>query len=158
MTSVVDDTPHGSVVAGVDRGDNDSAVLQVAYQLAVDTGRRLVVVHAIRPPVPARFASQDATAGSAAQAVAERRRAADLARVDIETLLTKIGDEAAAAALITIEYADPATLLLAAVQSGDLIVVGARGSHHARSPLLLGTVSQDVAVHSCCPVLLVPAP
>jgi nucleotide-binding universal stress UspA family protein len=63
--------------------------------------------------------------------------------------------------LPTVEYSvrhgDPATVLLWAAQNADLIVVGTRGASH-RSALLLGTVSQDVAVHATCPVLLIPTP
>ena len=39
----------------------------------------------------------------------------------------------------------------------DLIVIGTHGTGH-RSPFLLGTVSQDIAVHATCPVLLIPTP
>ena len=55
-----------------------------------------------------------------------------------------------------IRYGDPATVVLAAAQHDDLIVVGTRTDGSRGSPLLLGTVSQDIAVHATCPVLLIP--
>jgi nucleotide-binding universal stress UspA family protein len=54
-----------------------------------------------------------------------------------------------------VRHGDPATVLLAAARHADLIVVGTRGTDH-RSPFMLGTVSQDIAVHATCPVLLIP--
>jgi nucleotide-binding universal stress UspA family protein len=39
----------------------------------------------------------------------------------------------------------------------SLIVIGTCGTN-SRSPFLLGTVSQDVAVRATCPVLLIPTP
>ena len=56
-----------------------------------------------------------------------------------------------------VQHGDPATVLLAAARHADLIVIGTRGTGH-RSPFLLGTVSQDIAVHATCPVLLIPTP
>lgn len=49
----------------------------------------------------------------------------------------------------------PARGLLDAAQDADLIVVGARGMGGFRG-LLLGSVSQQVAQHAPCPVVIVP--
>jgi nucleotide-binding universal stress UspA family protein len=54
-----------------------------------------------------------------------------------------------------VRHGDPATVLLSAAQHANLIVIGTHGTGGG-SPLLLGTVSQDVAVHATCPVLLIP--
>jgi nucleotide-binding universal stress UspA family protein len=56
-----------------------------------------------------------------------------------------------------IRYGDPATVILDAAQHADLIVVGTRSIGSHGSSLLLGTVSQDIAVHATCPILLIPS-
>jgi nucleotide-binding universal stress UspA family protein len=50
----------------------------------------------------------------------------------------------------------PTATLLAQAQGADLIVVGSRGLGGFRG-LLLGSVSQQVAHHATCPVVIVPA-
>ena len=50
----------------------------------------------------------------------------------------------------------PATALLTAAKSADLLVIGRRG-HGGFMGLLLGSVAQQVAHHAPCPVVLVPA-
>ncbi|WP_165449580.1 universal stress protein [Krasilnikovia cinnamomea] len=54
-----------------------------------------------------------------------------------------------------IAVGDPATMLLILARDATLLIVGTR-SKPSQSPCLLGRVSQQVAVHACCPVLLVP--
>jgi nucleotide-binding universal stress UspA family protein len=51
----------------------------------------------------------------------------------------------------------PARALLHVAKSSDLVVVGARGLG-GFTGLLLGSVSQQVATHSPCPVVVVRAP
>lgn len=155
---MVSSTSVGSIVAGLDGGGHDEAILQFAYGLAQDTGHSLRIVHAIRPQLPPPFAAQDASARSAVATLASRRRMTDMAHTAIAEQLAKTADGQPLPASITVEYGDPATLLLSTAGQQDVIVIGARGSRHARSPLLLGTVSQDVAVHANCPVILVPPP
>jgi nucleotide-binding universal stress UspA family protein len=48
-----------------------------------------------------------------------------------------------------------ASVLLEAAQDADLLVVGTRG-HGGFTGLLLGSVSQQCAAHSPCPVAIVP--
>ena len=49
----------------------------------------------------------------------------------------------------------PASVLCAAGQGADLLVVGARGRSRVGA-LLLGSVSRQVVAHAPCPVLVVP--
>jgi nucleotide-binding universal stress UspA family protein len=51
----------------------------------------------------------------------------------------------------------PADALLAAAREGDLLVAGSRG-HGGLRGLVLGSVSQQVANHAPCPVVIVPTP
>ncbi len=146
----------GTIVVGMDRdGPHDSVVLAAALDQARHTGSAVRVVHAIAPDTHA--VPVDAVtshSGVTAQHAHKNAILADLRRhVDADT--------AAAGPHLAVDYSvrhgDPATILLWAAQHADLIVVGTRGTGHG-SPLLLGTVSQDVAVHATCPVLLIPTP
>jgi nucleotide-binding universal stress UspA family protein len=51
----------------------------------------------------------------------------------------------------------PAAELVREAEGADLLVVGSRGLGGFRS-LLLGSVSQQVAHHATCPVVIVPTP
>ena len=146
----------GTIVVGVDRdGPHDNVVLAAALDQARHTDSVVRVVHAIAPDTAA--APIDAVTNRervAARHVHQNAILADLRRyIDTDT-------EAVGPRLVvdfSVRHGDPATLLLWAAQHADLIVVGTRGTGHG-SPLLLGTVSQDVAVHATCPVLLIPTP
>jgi nucleotide-binding universal stress UspA family protein len=48
----------------------------------------------------------------------------------------------------------PAQVLISAAQGADLLVVGSRG-HGALAGMLLGSVSEDVAAHAPCPVVVI---
>jgi nucleotide-binding universal stress UspA family protein len=68
------------------------------------------------------------------------------------------GDGLAGLSVETVEVCDLAVRgLLDAARDADVVVVGARGIGGFRG-LLLGSVSQQVAQHAECPVLIVPTP
>ena len=54
-------------------------------------------------------------------------------------------------------HGQPSRVLLGESVDADLIVVGSRGLGELRS-FFLGSVSQEVAHHATCPVVIVPAP
>jgi len=149
--------PAARIIVGLDRnGSHNDTVLAAALGQARLTKAAVSVVHAIAPDTT--------TAVPFDTAASHDRRAArqarhDAATQDLHRLLanaTRDGD-----APVTVEYdvrhGDPATVLLSAAQHANLIVIGTHRTS-AQSPLLLGTVSQDVAVHATCPVLLIPTP
>jgi nucleotide-binding universal stress UspA family protein len=147
-----------TIVVGLDHNrPNDGAVLSAALEQARHTGSALHVVHAIAPDATTGPAPFDAAAVRARLATRQDRQKAivDDLRSRLRTITDDLGER------LTVDYSvrhgDPATVLLWAAQHADLIVVGTRSTRHG-SPLLLGMVSQDVAVHATCPVLLIPAP
>jgi nucleotide-binding universal stress UspA family protein len=80
-------------------------------------------------------------------------------QANAETILdTALGEALAASdaagVLRHVAEGHPAGVLLASVEAADLLVVGSRG-HGGFAGMLLGSVSQHVAAHSPCPVVVV---
>lgn len=142
------------VVVGVNGSNSDRIVLCAALREAARRDAALCVVHALGVmPLDLAVGQRAANRAWAAQQDA-------LAAV-LQGHLSHALDETSAelGVCVPIEYqisrGDPATRLLDAARHADVLVVGTRCPDRG-SPLLLGTVSQDVAVHSPCPVLLIP--
>ncbi|MEV0134149.1 universal stress protein [Dactylosporangium sp. NPDC050688] len=141
------------VVVGVDRTDaHDHAVLGAAFEHARRAGADLCIVHAIPPDDQPPAAPLDAAARR--RRLTARHQHIQATTADLHHRVAHRG--AHHTVLYDIRYGDPATAILRAAQHADLIVVGTRGDSSHGSPLLLGPVSQDVAVHATCPVLLIP--
>jgi nucleotide-binding universal stress UspA family protein len=144
----------GHIIVGLDRTDRDDAVLAAALEHARHTASAVRVVHAI-PPDAATATALTGAATSQSRSAARRARhqsaTEDLRRHTTTT--DHLGEHLAVD--YDVRHGDPATVLLAAARHADLIVIGTRGTGH-RSPFLLGRVSQDIAVHATCPVLLIP--
>jgi len=145
------------VVAGVDRRPHDDRVLALALRQASQHASALRVVHVIdlgtTVPTPAR------DAGHARRMAAERAEHREILRAEVldRVAVIRAGRPDEPDVEVLIELGDPATVLLATATHCRMIVLGTR-SMSARTPFLLGSVSQDVAVHAACPVLLVPRP
>jgi nucleotide-binding universal stress UspA family protein len=77
------------------------------------------------------------------------------ARADIEEVVAAVLGEDAPEVSLRIENDLPARALLEAAEGAWLLVVGSRGLGGFKG-LLLGSVSQQVAHHAPCPVLIVP--
>lgn len=77
-----------------------------------------------------------------------------------EDVLRTALDRLAADATVPVEAVavegHPATVLVEQARDADILVVGSRGRGGARS-LLLGSVSQSVAHHVSCPLVIVPS-
>ncbi|WP_199509738.1 universal stress protein [Nucisporomicrobium flavum] len=147
----------GPVLVGVDGHDHDARVVTTAGAHADRLGTGLQVVHVLdvagEPLRPATLPTV------ALRRSHERRRKLDDARAELrerlQTFVTGLTDVDLANVDLRTTVGDPATVLLAMSRRACLLVLGTR-SGPARSPFLLGTVCQDVAVHASCPVLLVP--
>ncbi|MGC9664939.1 universal stress protein [Planosporangium sp. 12N6] len=154
----MDRTPaQASIVVGLGGYPHDRNVLTAALRQAAYSGARLHVVRALglfgvledtEPEVPLR----EQPAAGTADAVAVRRR--------VQWQVEQVA--AVVAPGVEVDYevrrGDPATnLLAAAADGGTMIVLGTRNDD-SMPALMLGKVSQDVAVHADCLVLLVPPP
>jgi nucleotide-binding universal stress UspA family protein len=135
------------VVAGIDGSETSDRALRWALDDARARGGIVAAVHAwhvpfsmsLTPGTRDRSAFEDA-AGRLLDQVVDAT-AAEYRDVTVERVL--VG-------------ASPADALLGAARDAALVVVGGRGVGGFRG-LLLGSVSQQVAHHAPCPVVVVPA-
>ena len=132
----------GIIVAGVDGSDGARQALEWAAEEARVRGARLRAVCV--------WSYLDQAGGSFDPSYGE----ADARRL-LDGAVDALGD----AGGIDVERVTvndlPARGLLEAAEGADLIVVGARGMGGFKG-LLLGSVSQQVAQHAPCPVVIVP--
>jgi len=141
------------VVVGLDRtGSHNHAVLTAGLEQARRSDADVRIVHAITTDVALLNVPPDTMARR--QQLATRHHHVQAATTDLRRQVDQLG--APDAVQYDVQYGDPATIILAAAQHADLIVIGTHSDSSRRSPLLLGTVSQDIAVHATCPILLIP--
>lgn len=135
------------IVVGVDGSDAAHDALRWAVAEAVVHGARLRIVHAWQYP----FVGVTAYGGMAidpadieagARDVLDKALASvDLASLDAPPEVLLVGHS-------------PAAALVDAAEGADLLVVGSRG-RGGFGGLLLGSVSQQVANHAACPIVIV---
>lgn len=137
------------VVVGVDGSPESRLALQAAVEQAEEHGASLTVLTTWTQPV---------TAGAPGYASYAWINEADLGAIakqqQADTLAAVLGPEPTVRIDQEVLEGHPAQLLVAAAQGADLVVVGCRG-HGGFAGLLLGSVSQHVAAHAPCPVLVV---
>jgi nucleotide-binding universal stress UspA family protein len=138
-----------AIVVGVDGSPGAGAALQFAVEEAAMRGARLHVICAWELPTGIAGGVIPAVAVGDFEQIAEKtveNTVAEVARLDpqVECVGTAAHGQAAAA-------------LVEAADTDDLIVVGTRG-RGGFAGLLLGSVSQQVAHHAKCPVVIVPGP
>jgi nucleotide-binding universal stress UspA family protein len=138
---------HARIVVGVDGSAGAAQALRWAVAEAKRRGARLEVVHAwhyFGLPTPP-FVAPPETDAVEVRARKILDRAVDA--VDCEGLVAPIER--------FLVWEQPASALLDASKGADLLVVGSRG-RGGFVGLLLGSVSQEVAHHASCPVVIVP--
>lgn len=141
---------RGRVVVGFDGSEMSRAAVDWAAAAAHERGRDLVIVHAVMPPVATGGLgvglppSLDLIDDLHAAALAEVEAAADAVRQRMGA------PEILTAAMI----GSPSSILLAASETADLVVIGSRG-HGGFKGLLLGSVGAQVAAHADCPVVVI---
>lgn len=150
-----------TVVVGVDGSPGSAAALRAALEEARLRKAVLEVVHVWAMPLslgaPSPFLLElPAGAPPAEDLVAKVERRAR--RILDDAIAGALGGEEAGVEIEpTLVEGRAAQALLAAAKDADLLVVGARG-HGGFRGLLLGSVSEQVAHHARCPVLIVPRP
>jgi nucleotide-binding universal stress UspA family protein len=138
-----------TTVVGVDDSRGARVALRWAAQHAAATGGRLRVVHAYEFPV----AWIDAYAPELPQWTERAQRGAEeLAEKVVSDVLGSGAREGVEVAAVE---GNPADVLHDESRDAAVVVVGSRGGF---TGLLLGSVSQRVAQHAACPVVIVPTP
>jgi len=139
------------IVVGIDGSQGARRALEWAVGEAKIRDAHLVVVHAWLEPAAVAVGSVIAAGGVGPEIFEEaaQRTVADvLGAVDTTALPQGIESHVVAGA--------PAQALLDAAREADMIVVGSRGLG-GFTGLLLGSVSQQVAHHATCPVVIIPS-
>lgn len=141
----------GRIVVGVDGSAPAEAALRWALAEARLRGAVCEVVHAWTYPVVADIAGMAAAGVAWPDLEAEARRLLD-------EVIEQVRPESEG---VTIEArvveGTAAGVLIDAARDADLLVVGSRG-RGGFVGLLLGSVSQQVAHHAPCPIVIVPVP
>jgi nucleotide-binding universal stress UspA family protein len=136
------------IVVGVDGSSGAAAALRFAAEEAELRGTTLRAVHAWTLPhvLAAGGLAPPPTPGLIEELDAQARRVLDEA-------LEAIDDDGHPVERLVVQ-GSPALVLVAAAAGADLLVVGSRG-HGGFAGLLLGSTSQQCALHARCPVVIV---
>ena len=143
----------GRIVVGVDGSANARAALDWALGQARVTESTVVAVMVWRDP----YAVADGWTGTIAQ-YADTDELERQHRDELDDIVDAANSEGLQAPVErVVASGNAASTLLEFAHDADLVVVGSRG-HGGFVGLLLGSVSQQVANHAACPVVIVPSP
>ncbi|MFB7169975.1 universal stress protein [Streptomyces sp. NPDC056254] len=137
------ETPR--IVAGVDGSPSSQAALGWAVRYAGLVGGKVEAVTAWEVPGEASW-SAPAVDATFDEEDAERR--------PVEEVRTVLGEDGASLVHERLVHGHPVEVLVDAAKGADMLVVGSRGRGGFRRALL-GSVSQQVALHASCPVTIV---
>lgn len=140
-----------TIVVGVDHSEGAKEALRFALEEAELRDASVRAVHAwtFVPPGAGFFEAGPVAAGLD---VSELHRAAEAA---LEGTVTEVaGSRSGVEVERRVVEGAPAAVLVEESRDADLLVVGSRG-HGGFAGLLLGSVSQQVAHHASCPVVIV---
>jgi nucleotide-binding universal stress UspA family protein len=137
--------PGGGIVVGVDGSPGSLAALRWAIREASARGMVVHAVTAWEAPLESTFGDM-ATVGDFHPVIAAE-----------QILATALADAGAADFPVTVTTAPvqghPAEVLMQQAERAELLVVGSRG-HGRIFGALLGSVSQYLAAHAACPVVV----
>ncbi len=138
------------IVVGVDGSEHSKPVLEWAMQEAAAHHAPLTVLTVHQ--VAGSFWTGAPTIYPADQPEAEKARQA--AEEAVSQVASRLGDAAPASVTVRAVSGVPARELVNASRDADLVVVGLRGGG-GFAGLLMGSVSEQVARHAACPVVVV---
>ncbi|MCB5163868.1 universal stress protein [Streptomyces bambusae] len=133
------------IVVGVDGSPSSQAALRWAVRYAGLVGGRVEAVTAWEVPGAASWS---------APAVDATFDAEEAERKLVEEVRSVLGEDGASRVHERLVQGHPAEVLADAAEGAELLVVGSRGRGGFRRALL-GSVSQQVALHAPCPVTIV---
>jgi nucleotide-binding universal stress UspA family protein len=136
---------EGRIVVGMDDSEGAHNALAWAAAETRVRGAHLEIVHAYSYPVM----------GDVVPAPEIEPELAEGARAELDAVLAEV-DLTGVEYDIRVEPGPPAMVLVETAKGADLLVVGSRG-RGGFAGLLLGSVSQQVAHHAPCPIVIVPA-
>lgn len=136
------------IVVGVDGSESSVRALSWAVGQAAREGATVEAIHSWHIPY--------ASSGLGGMPF-DVEMLADGARAVLDEVVGRVDASALAEPIVaTLAEGSAASRLIEASADADLVVVGSRG-HGGFVGLLLGSVSQQVASHARCPVVIVPA-
>jgi nucleotide-binding universal stress UspA family protein len=140
---------NGRIVVGVDGSPSSKAALKWAVRQAGLTGSAVEAVIAWH--YPAMYGGYGWVPVSAADPV----NFDETARKTVTDAVNELVDPTGSVRVTTkVVEGNPAQALLDAAAGADLLVVGSRG-HGGFAGALLGSVSQHLATHSACPIVII---
>jgi len=143
--------PAGSIVCGVDHSSGARAAARFAAGLADRLALRLVVVYVVQPPIPQSELGMAARTDDYVVLQGLRNAGEKL----LEEVAQELGPDRDVHSELRFGGASEALGAVAGSGGAELVVVGSRGLGSVGS-LLLGSVSQRLAVHGPCPTVIVP--
>jgi len=143
-------TERGVIAVGVDGSDSSEKALIWAVEEAVQRGYPLEVVHAWYHPgqaagLPLAMLTDPQVLRDSSQAMVERMVSPWREKFPDLEIRIRLAETA------------PVPALVGASRAAELVVVGSRG-HGGLAGLMLGSVSNALAHHSECPVVIVRPP
>jgi nucleotide-binding universal stress UspA family protein len=141
----------GTIVVGVDGSDRSLAALRWAVDEARLRDDRVLAVYAWEPPLVAAV-DIPPTPDSQAYLPELLAQAQEGAEALVERAVATVRGEGVTVEPSAIE-GSAASVLLDAAEHADLLVVGSRGKG-GLAGLLLGSISQQMAQHAPCPVVI----
>ncbi|MER7729992.1 universal stress protein [Streptomyces erythrochromogenes] len=133
------------IVVGLDGSPSSQTALRWATRYAGLVGGRVDAVTAWEVPGEASWS---------APAVDAEFDEEEAQRLLVEEVRTVLGEDGASQVHERLVHGHPADVLVDAAAGADMLVVGSRGRGGFRRALL-GSVSQQVALHAPCPVTIV---
>ena len=141
------------IVVDMDESVHSHLALEWAMREAALRRTDLTVLSVI-PAMASPWSSRPLTVPDEPELIQRARKAVDEA---VAKSASELGSDQPTGVHVQVFSGYPAHVLAAASKQADLVVLGSRGAG-GFATMLLGSVSNQVAHHASCPVVIVPAP